>query len=90
VGHYRSVDLDTDARISFGGQQLTIQFQGGYGNRSLMLGPLSDAVLLADDPLMPSGMPKLSVVVERHAGAVQGFRVNGLRNRDLWFKRIGD
>ncbi|MBC7939202.1 MAG: beta-lactamase family protein [Chitinophagaceae bacterium] len=88
VGHYRSVDLDTDARISFGDKQLTMQFQGGYGNLSLTLEPLSDALLLADEKLTPVGMPKLSLVVVREAGSLHGFRLNGVRNRDVWFERI--
>jgi CubicO group peptidase (beta-lactamase class C family) len=88
VGRYCSNDLDTDARISFSGGKLTMHFRGGYGNLHLSLEPLSDAVLLATEALMPAAMPKLSMVLARQDGALQGFRVNGPRCRDLWFERL--
>jgi CubicO group peptidase (beta-lactamase class C family) len=90
VGHYRCVDLDTDARIRISGEKLTMHFQGGYGNLHLTLDPLSDAVLFATEPLMPAALPKLSLVLARRGGAVMGFRVNSVRGRDLWFERLGD
>jgi hypothetical protein len=39
---------------------------------------------------MPAAMLKLSLVLARQDGAVLGFRVNGLRGRDLWFERLED
>jgi hypothetical protein len=90
VGHYRCVDLDTQAHISIGGEKLAMHFQGGYGNLHVSLEPLSDGVLLATEALMPAAMPKLSLVLAREGGAVMGFRVNGMRGRDLWFGRLGD
>jgi CubicO group peptidase (beta-lactamase class C family) len=90
AGHYRCADLDTDARISISGEKLAMHFQGSYGNLDLSLEPLSEAVLIATEPLMPAGMPKLSLVLVRQRGAVVGFRVNGIRARDLWFERLGD
>jgi hypothetical protein len=89
VGHYRCVDLDTDARISLSAEKLAMHFQGGYGNLHLNLEPLSEVVMLATEPMMPAAMPKLSMVLVREGGAVMGFRLNGLRGRDLWFARLG-
>jgi CubicO group peptidase (beta-lactamase class C family) len=90
AGHYRCVDLDTDAHITISDEKLAMHFQGGYGNLHLTLEPLSESVLLATDPLMPAAIPKLSLVLARQGGAVLGFRLNGVRVRDLWFERLGE
>src|SRR5262249_34981174 len=47
LGRYHSADADTRAEIAFEGEALLLRYQGGYGNLTLKLLPLSETVFVA-------------------------------------------
>ncbi len=90
AGRYRAPDLDAEARIAFDAEGKTLQLEvfGAYGTNVMVLSPWSAEVFgwhVADTHLPLRGV----LSIERGAGgAVEAFRVNTPRTRQMRFERL--
>jgi CubicO group peptidase (beta-lactamase class C family) len=89
LGRYHAPDLGADALMRFEGAQLLLDVFGAHGRDVMVLEPFSDLVFgLRFGGEYPPLRGVLSA--ERSDGAVNAFRINTHRTRNLRFERLAD
>ncbi|WP_077033385.1 serine hydrolase [Pelomonas sp. KK5] len=86
AGRYHARDLGVDAQVLLNGDTWTLRVAGDFAVNDMVLTALSADVFALSLPEFPK--MRMVLGVDRHDGAVTGFRVDSGRTRHMRFQRI--